>query len=153
MNLRTLSTLAAAAAIGISGCRRSPTASGEGTPAPGANPGAEATPLAAPRLRAAVDAYKQVQNPENDAAVRQGIAEVNTEIANLEDLVAKRHGRDRQKVASKLRHLEAYLSEETTRFAEIQAAPALKAPNPASESPPDGKAGGAAPPPGSGSDR
>ncbi len=153
MNLRTLSILAAAAAIGISGCRRSATASGEGAPAPGAGPGAEATPLAAPRLRAAVDDYKQAQNPENDAAVRRAMAEVNTEIANLEDLVAKRHGRDRQKVASKLRHLEAYLSEETTRFAEIQAAPALKAPNPGTEPPGDGKAGDTAPLPGSDPDR
>ena len=153
MNLRTLSILAAAAAIGMSGCRRPATATGDGTPAPGAGAGAEATPLAAPRLRAAVDAYKQVQNPENDAAVRQGIAEVNTEIANLEDLVAKRHGRDRQKVASKLRHLEAYLSEETTRFAEIQAAPALKAPSPGKEALGAGKAGDTTPPPGRAPDR
>ena len=128
MKPRALPFFAAALAgvIGLAACHRHPAAASDGTPAAEASPAEiAASPQVSSRLRAAVDAYKQTQNPENDAAVRQAMAEVTTEIDTLQDLVAKRHGRDRQKVAAKLRRLEAYLSEETTRFAEIQAAHSL----------------------------
>ncbi len=130
MNFRTLSLVIAVAIVGLPGCQRKPVATDEVPPTPLADPMTKTRTRDGARLRAAVDDYAVAQNPENDAAVRQAMADVDTEMAGLEDLVAKRHGRDRQKVAAKLRHLEVYRSEQTTRFAEIQAGTALGAPNP-----------------------
>jgi hypothetical protein len=77
------------------------------------------------RLTEAVNAYAAEQNAENDAAVRKAMADADSEIAMLEELVAKRQGREREKVATKLRRLEARRSEETTRFAAVQAKTSL----------------------------
>jgi hypothetical protein len=77
------------------------------------------------QLTEAVNAYAAEQNAENDAAVRKAMADADSEIAVLEELVAKRHGREREKVATKLRRLEARRSEETTRFAAVQAKTSL----------------------------
>ena len=70
------------------------------------------------------------------------MADVDSELAELEDLLAKRHGREREKVGHKLRRLEAYRSEQTTRFAEAQAGKELVTPEPRA---PDAGSSGAAP--------
>ena len=116
-----LTLVATTTSIALPGCERKAVATGVASPTP-APPTVSATVKRdASRLSAAVDAYAHEQNPENDAAVRKAMADVDSEILQLEDLVAKRHGRDREKVAAKMRRLQANRSEETTRFAEIQA--------------------------------
>lgn len=125
MYFRTLFALAvtAAAVAGLTACQRKSDAAVVATPTPAIDSPAKSQEAA--RLTKAVNAYAREQNAENDAAVRKAMADVDSEMAELEDLVAKRHGREREKVAAKLRYLEANRSEETTRFAGIQSRTSL----------------------------
>src|SRR4051812_43481391 len=107
MNLRALPVFAVIVATAtVSACHRKTDAAIVAAPeTPAASP---ATDQEDKRLKEAVSAYAREQNAENDAAVRKAMADVDSEIAKLEDLVAKRHGRERGKVAARLRRLEAY---------------------------------------------
>jgi hypothetical protein len=115
MILRILPVFVAVIALtGLSACHRNPDGAGVATPSP--MPESQAKSQEAVRLADAVNAYAREQNAENDAAVRKAMADLDSEKTVLEDLVAKRHGRERQKVAARLLRLNADLSEETTRF-------------------------------------
>ena len=130
MNIRTLSLLAFAASVALPGCQRKTAGIDAASGTPTSSPVAGFKVHEPNRLGAAVDAYAQLQNPENDLAVRTAMADVDNEIAELEDLLAKRHGRDREKVAKKMKHLQISRSQETTRFAEIQSGTSLTPPAP-----------------------
>ena len=124
MNLRTLPVFALiVATASVSAChRRTDVAIVAAPETPSASPAMDHEDK---RLKEAVNAYAREQNAENDAAVRRAMTDVDSELAELEDLVAKRQGREREKVAARLRRLEAYRSEETTRFAAVQARTSL----------------------------
>lgn len=124
MKFRTLSLFLALAGSGLVGCQRQEPTKEASTPQPSGQT-EDKKEQEPSRLAEAIDAYTQAQNPENDAAVRKAMAQVDGEMAELEDLVAKRHGRDREKVAARMRKLEAYRSEQITRFAAVQAGSAL----------------------------
>lgn len=146
MHLRTLPLFVAAGALCLGACgRKVPAAASTPTEVQDkAEHDGKPRTMETRRLATAVDAYAQAQNPENDAAVRKAMADVDAELAELEDLLAKRYGREREKIGHKLRRLEAYRSEQTTRFAEAQAGSGLTTPEPrppASEpKPPSGTA-------------
>jgi hypothetical protein len=124
MSFRILSVFVVVTAVaGQAACHRKSDTAIVAAPSP-------AVELQAPskedaRLTEAVNAYAVEQNAENDAAVRKAMVDVDSGIAVLEELVAKRQGREREKVAAKLRRLEARRSEETTRFAAVQAKTSL----------------------------
>lgn len=124
MSFRVLSVFAVLAAVaGLTACHRKTEVAIVAAPSPADDPQKPAEEDT--RLTKAVNAYAAEQNAENDAAVRKAMADVDGEITALEELVAKRHGKERDKVATKLRRLEARRSEETTRFAAVQAKTSL----------------------------
>ena len=125
MKSRLLTILTLAAVSGLLGCDRKPVTVETGPATPSL--ALEEKPLSreASRLSAAVDAYAREPNAENDAAVRNAMAELDSEIAHLEELVAKRRGREREEVGAQYRTLQAIRSRETTRFASAQAGSSL----------------------------
>ena len=90
-----------------------------------------ATPLADPvartktmetsRLGAAVDSYEREPSATNHADVKKALADLDGEIAELEALVAKRSGGEREEAALKLRNLQTYRAGEVARFTAAQA--------------------------------
>jgi hypothetical protein len=123
-------TLAVAAALTLPGCGRAKVALGAAPPTPVAKPVSGTRTLETSRLGEAVDKYAREQNPENDAAVRQAMAKLDSEIAGLEELIANRHGKQREDAGAKMRNFIAYRSAETTRFAAVQAGVPLAPPDP-----------------------
>jgi hypothetical protein len=125
MKSRFLTILALAATSALLGCDRKSVAVETAPHTPAAGQEEKTIAREASRLSAAVDAYARQPNAENDAAVRNAMAELDSEIAHLEDLVAKRRGREREEVAVQYRSLQAFRSRETTRFASAQAGSSL----------------------------
>jgi len=119
--MRLLSILTVAAAVSFVGCERKtivievPT-----TPVP-EHPESKTKTLETARLGGAIDAYAQAPNAQNDAAVQKALAELDGEIAELKELVAKRSGESQAEAEAKLRNLQQYRTTETVRFAALQA--------------------------------
>ncbi len=88
----------------------------ETAPTPASDPVARTETLETSRLGAAVDAFERTPTSENRAAAKKAFAELDGEIAELEEDVAKRTGSEREEAAIKLRNLQAYRTAQTTRF-------------------------------------
>ena len=129
MNSRTLSLLAAASTFAGVGCERKTVAVIE-PPAPLADPVAKTRTLETSRLGSAVDSYDREPSAANHAAVKRALAELDGEIAELEELVAKRSGSSREEAAVKLKNLQTYRAAEVMRFTVAQAKAPLTAPTP-----------------------
>jgi hypothetical protein len=128
MNARSLALFAVAGALAIMGCERK-TVLVEVAPAtPMADPVAKTKTLETSRLGAAVDAFERQPGAENHAAVKLALADLDGEIAELEALVAKRTGGEREEAAVKLGNLQTYRAAEMLRFTVAQGKAPLAAP-------------------------
>jgi hypothetical protein len=134
MKPRTLSLFAAAAAaLTVVGCERK-TVVVEAVPAtPVEAPEAKTKTLETSRLGSSIDAYERNPTAENNAAVKKAIAELDGEIAELDELVAKRTGESREEAAVKAKNLKSYRAGEVARFTAAQAKSPLTAPASAAE--------------------
>lgn len=73
------------------------------------------------RLGAAIDQFERDPSASRQADVKKAMAELDGEIAELEELVAKRTGGERDEAALKLKNLQSYRTAEAARFATAQA--------------------------------
>ena len=93
-----------------------------------AEPVARTKTLETSRLGAAVNSYEREPTSANHADVKKALADLDGEIAELEALVARRSGGEREEAAVKLRNLQTYRAGEVARFAAAQAKTPLTAP-------------------------
>ena len=120
--------MSTAALLSTQGCERK-TVIVETVPAtPLAEPIARTKTLETSRLADAVNAYHSEPTSENHARVKKAVAELDGEIAELEELVAKRTGSSREEAAVKLRNLQAFRTAEVARFTASQVGAPLAAP-------------------------
>lgn len=127
MNARSLALCAAVGALSLMGCDRKPVVD-VAPSTPMAEPVATTKTLETKRLGAAVDAFERQPGAENHAAVNQALADLDGEIAELEALVARRSGGERDEAAVKLGNLRTYRAAEMARFTVAQAKAPLPAP-------------------------
>ena len=90
-----------------------------------ADPVAKTKTFETARLGAAIDSFEKEPVDRNSAAVKKALAELDGEIAELQERVAKTSGAARDEAAVKARNLESYRSSENLRFTKAQAAGAL----------------------------
>ncbi len=128
MKARSLALFAVAGALAIVGCERKTVVVEVAPATPMADPVAKTKTLETSRLGAAVDAYERQPGAENHASVKLALADLEGEIAELEALVAKRTGGEREEAAVKLRNLQTYRAAEIARFTVAQAKAPLAAP-------------------------
>lgn len=127
MNARSLALCSAVGALALMGCDRKPVV--EVAPAtPMAEPVARTKTLETKRLGAAVDAFERQPGAENHAAVKLALSDLDGEIAELEALVVKRTGGEREEAAVKLGNLRTYRAAEMARFTVAQAKAPLAVP-------------------------
>lgn len=123
-----LSLVATAALLSTQGCERKVVVVETAPATPLAEPIARTKTLETSRLADAVNAYHSEPTSENHARVKKAVAELDGEIAELEELVAKRTGGSREEAAVKLRNLQAFRTAEVARFTASQAGVPLAAP-------------------------
>lgn len=128
MKARSLALFAAASALAIMGCERKAVVVEVAPATPMADPVAKTKTLETSRLGAAVDAYERQPGAESHAAVKLALADLDGEIAELEALVAKRSGGEREEAAVKLKNLQTYRVAEVARFTVAQARAPLAPP-------------------------
>lgn len=132
---RTLMACAAVSLLpllNLTACQRRPVT--EDSPAKPAAPSAETTTLETGRLGAAIDALAKTSNGENRSAVNLALAELDSEIAELQSLVLKAGGSDRAEASVKLDNLKRYRAEEMARLANLETATPFGSPPPDSRS-------------------
>lgn len=89
------------------------------TPVP--EPVAQTKTLETIKLGETVRTYERESTSENLAEVKKALAELDGEIAELEALVTKRIGAEKEEAAVKLKNLQAYRAGEVARFTAAQA--------------------------------
>ncbi len=104
------------AALAVAGCERKAVVIELPPATPTPDPVAKTKTRETSRLGEAVDAYERQPDAGNQAAVKKALADLDGEIAELEGLVARRSGGEREEAAVKLRNLQAYRAGEVTRF-------------------------------------
>jgi hypothetical protein len=109
------------------------------TPIP--EPVARTKTLETSRLGEAVNAYERTPSTENLAAAERALHELDGEIAELEALVAKRRGSEREEAAVKLKNLRTYRAGEVARLTAAQPKAPLTAPSPTAPPSADGRTG------------
>ncbi len=121
MTPRTFALIAVAATFAAAGCERKTVVVQIEPPAPLAEPVAKTRTLETSRLGSVVDLYDREPTAANHATVKKALAELEGEIAELEELVAKRTGDSREEAAVKLKNLQTYRAAEMARFTVAQA--------------------------------
>jgi hypothetical protein len=106
-------------ALAMTACQRKPAA--EDAPAAPATPSAKTTTFETGRLGAAIDNYASSPTEQNRASVNLALAELDSEIAELEDAKLTLIGDRRAEVAAKAENLQSYRGDESARFAKVQA--------------------------------
>lgn len=114
MKFRLLPPAAALVVVSLLGCEQKSTVVVPATPVP--EPVAKTKTLETARLGSAIDAYERSPGAASQAEVRKALADLDSEIAELELLVARRTGADRDEAAAKLKNLRAYRAAEMARF-------------------------------------
>jgi len=124
-NTRFILTASFACALTFTACERKITAE---EPTPSANPVTQsAEPIAntstfeTARLGAAIDKFEKAPTMENQSSVKLAFAELNGEIAELDDRVVKTSGTARAEAAAKSVNLQKYRDAEMIRFTKAQA--------------------------------
>jgi len=130
--MKTCITFLAAvvAAVVLMGCERKIVVVEPPIP-PAEKPASKTKTLETSRLGAAVDSYERNSSAANHAAVKKALADLDGEIAELEELVAKRTGEGRAEAAAKLKNLQTYRAAEVMRFTTAQAKAPLSPAEPA----------------------
>lgn len=121
MHTYKLTAFALAAALYSTGCERKTVIVEVAPPTPVAEPVARTKTLETSRLGAAVESYQREPTSANHADVKKALADLDGEIAELEALVARRTGNEREEAAVKLRNLQTYRAGEVARFTAAQA--------------------------------
>jgi len=124
-NIRTILVASIACSLIFTACERRTTA-GEPTPAQTpatqpAEPIAKTSTFETARLGTAINKFTKSPTAENQSSVQLAFAELNGEIAELEDRVVKTTGADRAEAAAKAGNLRKYRDSELIRFTEAQA--------------------------------
>ena len=134
---RVILSASIACALTFTACERKSTA---GDPTPSANPVtqpakpiAKTTTFETARLGGAIDLFEKTPTVENQSSVKLAFAELDGEIAELEDRVIKTNGPTRAEAAAKSANLKKYRVAEMIRFAKAQAFAPLDV-NPPAES-------------------
>ncbi len=119
-----LPCVALASCLAITGCERKVIVveRAPATPvAPIPKPVTATKTLETSRLRAAIDVFERDPSAGNQASVKKALAELDGEIAELQEYVAKHDGDARAEAAAKLQNLQTYRAAETVRFTAAQA--------------------------------
>ncbi len=112
--------LAISSLLGLAACdRQVVVVEKPSTPIP--EPVAQTKTLETSRLGETVDLFEREPTAGNSAAVKKALAELDGEIAELQEYVATHDGDKRVKAAGKLKNLESYRAAETLRFTAAQA--------------------------------
>ena len=77
------------------------------------------------RLGEAINVFERDPSAANQAAVKKALADLDGEIAELQEYIAKHDGSQRAEAAAKLQNLQSYRAAETVRFTAAQAKGAL----------------------------
>ncbi len=128
---KLLTSAAIAAAISLGACERKTVTIEAPTPVDlHWTPDAPTSTLETKKLGAAVDNYVASPTDTNAAQVKKTFADLDGEIAELEERVAKTTGQDRAEAQGKLTNLQTYRAAETARFsvASVKLAPAHPTP-------------------------
>lgn len=128
MNFSSSSVLTIATALVCLGCERKTVVVEMPPVTPIAEPITQTKTLETSRLGSAVDDYEREPSAKNQGSVKRAFANLDGEIAELEELVAKKSGSERQEAAAKLKNLQAYRTAEAARFAATPAGALLSAP-------------------------
>ena len=121
MNNRILSALATATLL-AAGCNRQPPVIIEGTPPPSPpTPVARTVTFETHALRREIDTFEHTPSVVQGARVKKAFAEIDGEIAELIEHVAKKSGSERAEAALKLADLRAYRDAEQVRFLRLEA--------------------------------
>jgi hypothetical protein len=115
-------------AFATSGCERKPTVVEPSPSTPVLDVEPKTKTLETMKLGRAVDVYEREPTTEHAADVKKALADLDGEIAELEALVAKRSGAEREEAAVKLRNLQTYRATQVMRFNVAQAKPGIPAP-------------------------
>lgn len=126
--------LVASAALLVAGCDRRPTVVIEPSPPPPPPivPAIPSTPVARTEtfethaLRREIDLFELGPSTVQSARVKKAFAEIDGEIAELIEHVAKKTGDQQAKAARKLADLRAYRDAEQVRFLRLEALAPLK---------------------------
>lgn len=121
MHLRSLFTAIVAFAVVFTGCDRKPTTVIVEPSTPIPEPVAKTRTAETSRLGGAIDRYGKEPTAGNNAAVRKALADLDGEIAELDQRVATKSGAEREEAAVKLKNLQSYRAAETLRFTKAQA--------------------------------
>ena len=120
---------AAITAVVLMGCERKVVVVERTPPLAEEKPVSKTKTLETSRLGGAVDSYERNPTAANHAAVKKALADLDGEIAELEELVAKRTGEGRAEAAAKLKNLQTYRAAEVMRFTAAQAKAPLSPPD------------------------
>ena len=132
-----LAILLALAIVGFFGCERKPVATSPGPAPVESEPVAKTKTFETARLGAAIDGFEKQPSERNAAAVKKALANLDEEIGELHERIARTTGPDRDEAAVKARNLESYRTGENLRFQKAQAG--MRSGNPAA----DGRTGAA----------
>ncbi len=114
------------AALTLTACDRPPNDAPNKTPEVSAEmprPASDLKTLETSRLGRAIDTYSQEATPLNRADVEKAFAELNGEIAELEERARTTTGSDRDEALAKARSLTAYKHAEELRFTAVRVLP------------------------------
>ncbi len=115
-----------ATALVLTACDRAstPADSSSSSPMPLSQPVPITKTFETSRLGKAIDTYEAEPTAVNSAAVDKAFADLNVEVAELQERVTKTTGTDRDEAAAKAKNLMNYRDAETLRFAKAKAAAA-----------------------------
>jgi hypothetical protein len=119
MKLHLLPILSLGTLLAMTACDRQVVVLEKSTPAP--DPVAQTKTLETSRLGAAVDDYERESSAVNSAAAKKAFAELDGEIAELQEYIPKHSGDERAKAATKLENLQSYRAAQALRFSAAQA--------------------------------
>lgn len=126
MNSRTFSAFTAAALV-TAGCDRKPAVIVETVPStPMRAPVARTATFETHALRKEIDAFGRTPSGVQAARVKKAFAEIDGEIAELVEHVARKTGGERAEAARKLADLRAYRDAEQVRFVRLEATAPLQ---------------------------
>lgn len=140
MNARFFLAASIGFALSLTACDRKTTAGEPARPVMpttlSAEPVAKTSTFETARIAEAIKTFEKAPTVKNQSAVKLAFAELDGEIAELDDRVVKSTGSDRADAAAKLKNLQDYRDAETIRFAKAQVGTGLEVTSPA-----DGRSG------------
>jgi hypothetical protein len=116
-----LPLLALGSVLGFAACDRQIVVVEKAPATPLPEPVARTKTLETSRLGSAVDDFEREPSAARRATVKKAFAELDGEIAELQEYIAKHGGEERAKAAAKLQNLQSYRAAESARFTAAEA--------------------------------